>query len=70
MPGDDGAKVDEHGGVEQQIEDLGQVGGVGFAGEPAVVGEAVARAEGDEKVVYAQGGADSHGEDGEEEVED
>ena len=69
-PGDDGAEVDEHGGVEEEVEDLGQFGLARLHGEPAVRGEAVAGAEGDEEVVDAEGGADADGEEGEEEVED
>ncbi len=69
-PRDDGAEVDEHARVEEQVEDVGQVGFARLVGEPAVPGEAVAGAEGDEEVVHAEGGADADGEDGEEEVED
>ena len=69
-PGDDGAEVDEHGRVEEEVDDLGEFGLARLHGEPAVRGEAVAGAKGDEEVVDAKGGADADGEEGEEEVED
>ena len=62
-PGDAGAEVDEHGGVEQQVDDVGQVGGLCFAREPAVPGEARAGAEGDEEVVRPERAAEADGED-------
>ena len=70
LPGDGGAKVDEHAGVEEEVEDVGEVGFARFLREPAVPGEAVAGTEGDEEVVYAEVAGDADCEDGEEEVED
>ena len=53
MPGDEGAEIDEHGGVEEEVENLREMGGAGFSSEPAVGGETVAGAEGDEEVIDA-----------------
>jgi len=69
-PGDYGAEVDEHGAVEEEIEYLWEVCCFCFVGEPAIPGETVAGAEGDEEVVDAEGAADADGEEGEEQVED
>lgn len=69
-PRDDGAEVDEHARVEEQVEDVGQVGFARLVGEPTVPCEAVAGAEGNEEIVHAECGADADGEDGEEEIED
>ena len=70
VPGNDGADVDEHAGVEDEIEDGGQLGLAHLLPEPAIPGEAVARPERDQEVVHAQGTADADREHGEEEVED
>lgn len=70
LPGDDGAKVDEHGGVEEQVEHVGELDLLRLGGEPAVPGEGGAGAEADEKVVRSQRTADADAEDGQEEVED
>ena len=61
LPRDDGAKINEHGGIEEEVEDLREVGGFGFVSEPTVPGEACAGAESDEEIVEAEGGADSDG---------
>ena len=68
-PREDGAEVDEHGGVEEEVEDVREVCFFCFCGEPAVPGKAGASAEGDEEVIEAEGGAEADREDGEEKVE-
>lgn len=69
FPGDDRPKVYEHGGVEDEFEDVGERSFFGLVGEPAVRGKCAACAKGYEEVVQAQGRADTDAEEGEKEVE-
>ena len=67
VPGDHGAEEDEEGRVDHEVDDDGERGVFGRG--VAAMGEAAARAEGDEEVVDADGGGEADAEYGGEEVE-
>lgn len=67
VPGHHCAEENEQGGIEHEVDDDGE-GGV-FGGGVAAVAEAAAGAEGNEKVIDAEGRGESNAEYGGEEVE-
>ncbi|KAI3492093.1 hypothetical protein L1887_43382 [Cichorium endivia] len=54
VPGDEGANVDEGGDVEEQIDDVGEVGVLGLLCEPTIPGEGGAARKRGEQVVGAE----------------
>lgn len=70
IPGYDGAKIDEHGAVKKQINDVWEMGCVGFLSEPAISCKAIACSKCYQKVVTAQCAAYTNAEESQQQVKD